>query len=101
MTVGHPQPPTAFATGLGDSTSEAYRVAMREKRDRRRRSTARTGEAIDIDLGASARQIGLFETANGMPHGLAAILVAFGAALLLLPARAIWRALSGRGDDRS
>jgi len=42
----------------------------------------------------------LFETANGMPHGIAAIVVAFGAALLLLPARAIWQALTRRGNDR-
>jgi len=40
-------------------------------------------DPVGIDLGASARQIGLFESANGVPHGMAAIVVAFGAAVLL------------------
>lgn len=74
-------------------------------RQKRRRVTATkqpaTDDLVGIDLGASARQIGLFESANGVPHGIAAIAVAFGAALILLPARAIWRALTGRGGDRS
>lgn len=75
---------------------------MRQKR--RRATTPRkpnAGDPVGIDLGASARQVGLFETANGVPHGIAAIVIAFGAALLLLPARAVWRALTGRGDGRS
>lgn len=56
------------------------------------------GDPAGIDLGASARQVGLFETANGLPHGPAAIVVAVVAALLLVPARAIWRALTARGS---
>lgn len=75
---------------------------MRQKRRRPgRSSTVRHGDPTGIDLGASARQVGLFETANGVPHGITAIVVAFGAALLLLPARAIWRALTGRVRGRS
>jgi hypothetical protein len=51
----------------------------------------------DIDLGGTARQVGLFESANGLPHGVLEILIAIGLALLLLPLRAVWRAIR-RGD---
>ena len=52
----------------------------------------------DIDLGDTARQVGLFESANGLPHGVPEIVIAIGLALLLLPLRAAWRAMR-RGDD--
>ena len=52
----------------------------------------------DIDLGETARQVGLFESANGLPHGVLEIVIAIGLALLLLPLRAAWRALR-RGDE--
>lgn len=75
---------------------------MRSSRRRLRTPTkAAAGEPVQVDLGASARQVGQFETANGLPHGLAEIVVALGAALLRVPTRAIWRALTGRGGDRS
>jgi hypothetical protein len=52
-----------------------------------------------IDLGATAHQIGLFESANGIPHGPFTIAVALILALLLLPVRAAWRAMT-RPKDR-
>lgn len=75
---------------------------MRTKR-RRPRSTNDPSMAVPghVDLGASARQVGLFETANGVPHGLGAIVIAFGAALLLVPVRTLWQAVRGRGGRRS
>ena len=59
-----------------------------------KRTTRRpTGSARDgLDASGTAGGIGLFETANGLPHGLFGILVALGAALLLVPIRALWRA---------
>ena len=38
-----------------------------------------------FDAGASARQIGLFESANGVPHGIVAIVAAFLIALITYP----------------
>ena len=38
-----------------------------------------------FDAGASGRQIGLFETANGMPHGVLAMIVAFLVAAVTYP----------------
>ncbi len=55
-------------------------------------------DGTDIDLGETARQVGLFESANGLPHGVLEIVIAIGLALLLLPLRALWRAMR-RGDD--
>ena len=83
------------------ATAVEYRHAMRSKRRRRHTSKSESADHTSIDLGASARQIGLFETANGVPHGIAAIAVAFGAALLLLPARALWRRFTGHDRDPS
>lgn len=48
-----------------------------------------------MDLGGSARQIGLYETANGLPSGMWAIVIAFLAALLMFPIRALWQRLVG------
>jgi hypothetical protein len=68
---------------------------MRQKRHTRRPTApSAVDDAIPIDLGATARQIGLFETGNGWPYGVVSILVALGAALLLLPLRSFLR--SGR-----
>ena len=55
---------------------------------RRAKGSGSTG----LDVSGTAGGIGLFETANGLPHGLFGILVALGAALLLVPIRALWRA---------
>jgi len=65
---------------------------MRPKR-RPHRPTAPSAadDSIPIDPGATARQIGLFETGNGWPYGVLSILVALGAALLWLPLRSFLR----------
>ena len=55
-------------------------------------------DATHIDLGDTARQVGLFESANGLPHGVLEIVIAIGLALLLLPLRAVWRAMR-HGDQ--
>jgi len=55
-------------------------------------------DGTDIDLGATARQVGLFESANGLPHGVLEVVIAIGLALLLVPLRAAWRAFR-RSDD--
>ena len=38
-----------------------------------------------FDAGATARQIGLFESANGVPHGIVAIVAAFVIAAITYP----------------
>ena len=73
---------------------------MRQKfRSRHRLEAPVQGDPTPIDLGATARQIGLFETSIGWQHGFIDILVALGAALMLLPLRAFLRR-NGR-DSRS
>jgi hypothetical protein len=52
----------------------------------------------DIDMGDTARQIGLFESANGIPHGIVEIVIAILLALAIFPLRAAWRWLRGTGD---
>ncbi len=74
----------------------AYILDMRQKRRRGITKAPTYDDSPGIDLGASARQIGLFESANGVPHGITAIAIAFIAALMLFPVRAIWRALTSR-----
>jgi hypothetical protein len=65
---------------------------MRQKfRTRHRVETPVQGDSTPIDLGATARQIGLFETSIGWQHGFIDILVALGAALMLLPLGAFLR----------
>ena len=72
---------------------------MRQKfRSRHRLEAPVQGDASSIDLGATARQIGLFETGIGWQHGFIDILVALGAALMLLPIGAFLRR---NGRDRS
>ena len=44
-----------------------------------------TSDDTRFDAGASARQIGLFESANGVPHGIVAIVAAFLIALITYP----------------
>ena len=72
---------------------------MRKKIRTRRRAEAKVeGECSPIDMGDTARQLGLFETANGWQHGFIGILVALIAALLWLPLRSFLR--SGFRDRR-
>ena len=82
---------------------------MRAKRRSQRPTTPATADdwgaddsgaddSSPIDLGATARQIGLFETSIGWQHGFIDILVALGAALMLLPLGAFLRRI---GRDRS
>jgi hypothetical protein len=49
------------------------------------------GDPSPIDLGDTARQIGLFETGNGWQHGIFGILLALIVALLWWPIRAFLR----------
>ncbi len=59
---------------------------MRQKRRVfRPKASSLPDDPILVDLGATARQIGLFETGNGWQHGIIDIFFALGAALLLLP----------------
>ena len=73
---------------------------MRQKfRTRHRVETPAQGDPTPIDLGDTARQVALFETGNGLQHGVIEILVALTAALLWLPLRSFLR--SGSRDRRS
>ena len=52
--------------------------------------TQNDDDATDIDLGASAQQIGLIETGGGLQHGLIAAVIAVVAAIVITPiARAL------------
>ena len=65
---------------------------MRQKfRSRDRLKAPIPDDPTPIDLGATARQIGLFETSIGWQHGLIDILVALAAASMLLPLGAFLR----------
>ncbi|HYH93490.1 MAG TPA: hypothetical protein VD763_10050 [Candidatus Saccharimonadales bacterium] len=66
------------------------------KRKRSRHPDA-GGDSVPFDPGASMRQIGLFESANGAPHGLLAIIAAVLAALVLFPLARLRRGVR-RGD---
>jgi len=58
---------------------------MREKRRRSSTGGASTPGEGAFDAGATARQIGLFETANGLPSGVLAVIVAFVLAAITYP----------------
>ncbi len=73
----------------------AYHRQMRQKRPRPAMQPMSEPEPFHVDLGASARQIGRFETANGLPSEIWAIVVAFLVALLMFPIRALRRRLVG------
>ena len=49
------------------------------------------GDHAPIDPADTARQLALFETGNGLQHGVIEILVALSAALLWLPLRSFLR----------
>ena len=64
------------------------RTQLQDGRD----ETRTTGKASNGFLG----QIGLFETANGMPHGPAAIALAVVVAILVVPVRRLVRYVISR-----
>jgi len=75
---------------------------MRQKRRTRRPMTPSIpDDPTPIDLGATARQIGLVETGNGWQHGVIEILFALGAVLLLLPLGAFRRRRAPNARDRT
>ncbi len=72
---------------------------MRQKLRRRRRvETPAPADPTPIDLGDTARQIALFETGNGLQHGILDILIAVVAAMMAVLLRAFLR--SGSRDRR-
>ena len=66
---------------------------MRSKQRPRRigRSQSRHDQT-PVDLGASARQIGLMETSSGAAYGIGAIVLALVAAILITPVNRALRA---------
>ena len=62
-----------------------------------RRSTKRPQhDAEPTGTGGFLGQVGLFETANGLPHGLLAIVLAVAAALVIVPLTRLARMLDRR-----
>lgn len=78
----------------------AYILDMRQKRRRGITKAPTYDDSPGIDLGASARQIGLIESGNGFQQGPLAIAVALIAALSLAGIRAWWRANTREQDDQ-
>jgi hypothetical protein len=72
---------------------------MRQKlRNRRRVEAPVPAESTPIDMGGTARQLAIFETGNGLQHGLIDIVVALLAAAMFVPLRSFLR--SGSKDRR-
>lgn len=70
---------------------------MRQKlRHRHPSEPSAQGRSAPIDLGDTARQVGLFETGNGWQHGVVEIGLALFAALLWVPLRSFLRSGSRR-----
>ena len=67
----------------------------RPSRRRRRAGTERTAASTD-GSGGLIGQIGLFETANGLPHGPAAIVLGIVAVLVMYPIGRLVRMLRRR-----
>ena len=61
----------------------------------RHRSPA-TDDPAASGTGGFVGQVGLFETANGLPHGPAAIALAIVAAILIYPVMRVVRMVRGR-----
>ena len=59
-------------------------MAKTHRGSRRQRSTS-SDDPAPSGSGGFLGQVGLFETANGMPHGLGAIALAIVAAILIYP----------------
>jgi hypothetical protein len=70
-------------------------MAKRHRGSSRQRSPA-TDDATPGGMGGFAGQVGLFETANGMPHGPVAIALAIAAALVIYPVMRVLRMARGR-----
>lgn len=65
---------------------------MRQKlRNRYRPEKPVDNDATPIDLGDTARQLALFETGNGLQHGVIEIVVALLAAAMFVPLRSFLR----------
>jgi hypothetical protein len=65
----------------------------------KRGSSRKRSSATDEQAGGTGGflgQVGLFETANGLPHGPAAVALAIGAAILIYPVTRLIRAVRGR-----
>ena len=72
-------------------------VPMRQKLRRRRPTEpSAQGSSTPLDLGETARQVGLFETGNGLPNGVVEIGLALLAAMILVPLRSFLRSGSNR-----
>jgi hypothetical protein len=70
-------------------------MAKTHRGSSRRRSPA-TDDPAAAGTGGFLGQVGLFETANGLPHGPAAIALAILAAILIYPVTRLIRAVRGR-----
>ena len=70
-------------------------MAKTHRGSTRRRSPG-TDDATAGGTGGFAGQVGLFETANGLPHGPAAIALAIVAAILIYPVTRLVRAVRSR-----
>jgi len=67
-------------------TRKPRRIAVAKKqRGSSRRPSTSSDDPKAAGTGGFLGQVGLFETANGMPHGLGAIALAIGAAILIYP----------------
>ena len=62
----------------------------------RDRSTPRRDDSTATGTGGSIGQIGLFETANGLPHGPMAIVFAIAVALVVIPLTRLARMITRR-----
>jgi len=72
---------------------------VRQKlRNRHRPETSAHDDPTPIDMGDTARQLGLFETGNGWQHGVIQILIVLLAAFVFVPIRSFLR--SSRGARR-
>ena len=60
-------------------------MAKRHRGPNRRRSASSGDPPAAAGSGGFLGQVGLFETANGLPHGLGAIVLAIVAAVLIYP----------------
>ncbi len=68
----------------------------RSRRGSRRRRPDGTGDRAAEGTGGFLSQVGLFESANGLPHGPAAVALAIAAALVIYPVMRLVRMVRGR-----
>jgi hypothetical protein len=72
----------------------------RSKRGARSRGQVGEGGTAAPGSGGLLGQVGLFETANGLPHGPAAIALAIVAALVIYPITRLVRFVTRRSPSR-